>query len=119
MIYLSESNKIALLFHGDMVDAHEIITVNKHSVVSVVQRSNIRQKQKIILWPELETLSVIESSRLEFTTRSCLVRTHDTSDQAQHYRKCLDIIEDSCGYTILSRAYDQTEITGRITGLFL
>jgi len=81
VIYLSESNKIALLFHGDMADAHEMITVNKYSVVSVVQRSNIRQKQKIILWPELETLSVIESSRLEFTTCSCLVRTHGTSDE--------------------------------------
>lgn len=82
MIYLSESNKIALLFHGDMVDAHEMITVNKLSVVSVVQRSNIRQKQKIILWPELETMSVIESSRLEFTTCSCLVRTLSTTGSA-------------------------------------
>lgn len=95
-----------------MADAHEMITVNKYSVLSVVQRSNIRQKQKIILWPELETLSVIESSRLEFTTCSCLGRMHGTSDQAQHYRKCLDIIEDSCGYTILSRSYDEREIPG-------
>ena len=74
-----------------MADAHEMITVNKYSVVSVVQRSNIRQKQKIILW-NLKTLSVIESSRLKFTTCSCLVRTRGTSDQALHYRKCLDIM---------------------------
>ena len=89
-----------------MTSEYNTITFNKFSVVSLVDISNIRQKKTVLkscLGTEEKALSRLSGSH---------GRVHD---QAQHYRKSLDFIQDSCRFIILSRAfYDQREITGSV-----